>query len=878
MAAKPLYDVLPLAPWLERGATVLTPNKRLARHIRLSWDERQRAGGARAWPTAPVLPVESWLLRRWEDAVAAGVAAPRRLLEPAAIRYLWQRVIDADRDASGGFSLLQPGEAARLAQRARDTLLRWRIDYTDEPLQQRFRLGGDSSHFLRWQQRFEAELDRLEAATAADCLQALLRADSPREPLLLVGCEGLSPLVDACLDKLGAPREQAAEPAREAVREVRCFGEQRDELRAVADWCAAEARMHPGARIGVVLEADPVRRAALDYQLRRAFGCIDANYHRLPVNYSAGFELVRAPLVRDALALLELLDDSVDVELLPGLLRSRFFAFPDRDTPAMTGLVTALRDLGSRRLDTGLLRHLAGRAGTEFGTRLLALREQRGRRRQLDGASWCKLFAQLLTDFGWPGVGLDSLEYQQHKLWEETLASFERCAALGPPLSLRAALRLLRECCTQSIFQPKTADSDVQVLGALEAAGLAFDVLWVCGMHARAWPAAARPNPLLPLSLQREHAMPQSSPEGELAFAARLLERYAGAVDRLVLGTALADDGTPLLPSPFLGELPAAQPPPPPGERAWEERRGQLALTAIEDSLAPPLTGRVRGGAGLLQAQAACPFQAFARYRLGLALPAEPVSGLTPLERGVLLHHALYALWGELGDSARLLALDEGGRHHQCEAAAGAAIGALAPERRQLLGPAFLALESERLVSTLTTWLSLEAERPQPFTVVERELRTGLDLAGLCLHLQLDRVDRLEDGSELVIDYKAGRANIAGVSGERISNPQLPLYSTARGDGLAGVAFAQLRSREERFVAIGRGESLPGMEDQLARTTRSEECPGDWPALRARWRDRLTLLASEVAGGEAAVAPAPRACDRCDFASLCRIDDAGADA
>ncbi|KGE03553.1 PD-(D/E)XK nuclease family protein [Pseudohaliea rubra] len=878
MAGKLLYDLAPLAPCLERGDSVLTANHRLARYIQRAWDERQRTTGARAWVTAPVAAVESWLLGRWEEAVAAGRLPLRYCLEPAAIHYLWRRVIAADSDDATGFSLLQPGEAARLAQRARDALLRWRIDCDVEATRQQFRLGGDSAHFLRWRHRFEEELRRLGAATPADCLRDLLDDPAPAPvPLTLVDCHDLPPLVFACLERFGLPLVDAPSSPPRAQRELRCFAEQHDELRAIADWAAARAAADPGARIGVVLDADPVRRAALDYQLRRAFGCIDANYDRLPVNYSAGLALDRAPLVRDALGLLALLEGSVDLAEVLATLRSRFVPLPDRDLPAMVTLVERLRALGARRLDVGLLRHHAGRLETQLGERLMALRDATERPGRRDGDGWVELFRDVLAVFGWPGPSLDSLEYQQQGLWEETLCSFAQCAALGPALGAAEALQLLRECLSQRVFQPKTADADIQVLGALEAAGLAFDALWVSGMHAGAWPAPARPSPLIPLSLQRRARMAQCTPEGEHAFASQLLRRYEAAVGTLVMSTALAADGAPLLPSPFLGTLPPVEATPTAGEEAWLARRAEAVLEQLEDPRAPPVGEEgVHGGAGLLEAQAACPFRAFARHRLRLRSPAQPVTGLTPQERGVLLHAALYQLWGVLGDSATLLSLAAPARRRHCEAAAGSAMDAVHKDRQEVVGGACLILERTRLADTLEAWLALEAERPRPFTVIAREDPVTLKLAGLELCLKLDRVDKLADGSELVIDYKSGSASLAGIFPTRITSPQLPLYSLARGSDLAGVAYAQLRPRQLRLLAAGVGDGLDDLDKKLRAGIADDPAVDDWLALRSVWEDRLTTLAAEVMAGDAGVQPAPGACRYCDLASLCRIGTAAA--
>ena len=55
------------------GATVVTPNRRLARALVALHDRDQRAAGRTAWPAVKVLPWEAWLAVLWQEALAAGV-------------------------------------------------------------------------------------------------------------------------------------------------------------------------------------------------------------------------------------------------------------------------------------------------------------------------------------------------------------------------------------------------------------------------------------------------------------------------------------------------------------------------------------------------------------------------------------------------------------------------------------------------------------------------------------------------------------------------------------------------------------------------------------------------------------------------------------
>src|SRR5690606_39027744 len=101
---------------------------------------------------------------------------------------------------------------------------------------------------------------------------------------------------------------------------------------------------------------------------------------------------------------------------------------------------------------------------------------------------------------------------------------FAALAVTGEQPSWAEALGELRRLAAATPFQPRTPDARLQVLGVLEAAGLRFDALWVCGTTDGRWPEPLAPHPLLPAGLQRRLAMPRAQPAHELTMA---LERIA---------------------------------------------------------------------------------------------------------------------------------------------------------------------------------------------------------------------------------------------------------------------------------------------------------------------------------------------------------------
>jgi RecB family exonuclease len=200
---------------------------------------------------------------------------------------------------------------------------------------------------------------------------------------------------------------------------------------------------------------------------------------------------------------------------------------------------------------------------------------------------------------------------------------------------------------------------------------------------------------------------------------------------------------------------------------------------------------------------------------------------------------------------------------------------------------AYFASEQQRLLVRLHEWMQHEAER-QPFTVEAREQRLpDVHVGELKLNLRADRIDALPDGSHLLIDYKSGEVATAGWQGERLDEPQLPLYAAyGNVENVNGLLFAQIRAGKTGF--IGR---VANAQQQL-----QANLPASNPLVNQRydkgmrdgWQSALLHLAEEFLRGEASVDPKHGAttCQYCPLPGLCRIaevegsaetDDAEAD-
>jgi RecB family exonuclease len=186
-----------------------------------------------------------------------------------------------------------------------------------------------------------------------------------------------------------------------------------------------------------------------------------------------------------------------------------------------------------------------------------------------------------------------------------------------------------------------------------------------------------------------------------------------------------------------------------------------------------------------------------------------------------------------------------------------------------------LALEELRLTRLVTEWLGYEAER-LPFAVAKAEADSTVTIAGLTLRLRLDRVDHLNDGTLLVIDYKTGDVSPKAWELPRPENVQMPLYAgyaLGQDEELGGLVFARIRAGSHAFagqVGDAKATLLSGLSPSsaLVKNPLTAEQLLDW-------RDCIQQLARAFVAGHAEADPRdyPKTCERCDLKSLCRIQE-----
>jgi len=369
--------------------------------------------------------------------------------------------------------------------------------------------------------------------------------------------------------------------------------------------------------------------------------------------------------------------------------------------------------------------------------------------------------------------------------------------------------------------------------------------------------------------------MPHASAERELEFAQQLTERLMKSADEVVFSHAESAGEEKRRVSPLLQSLPVlrAADLPAPADGVAARQYAARAIERLADQQAPalPAGARVAGGTRLLQQQAACPFRAFAEFRLAARMPEDPEPGLDASARGQLVHEAFKNLWQVVQSHERLCALPETELAAIIESVVAQALDRGARDRAHTLRGRFRAVETRRLATLLREWLELEKQRA-PFRLQGTELEREMTLGGLTLSARLDRLDALTGGGAVIIDYKTGEPNPKSWEGERPDEPQLPAYALAvqTEQPVAALLFAQLRPGDLAFKGVAAEEGI------APRIKPGRNAP-PWGERLDRWQTTLTGLAEAFRQGDARVDPKefPQTCEHCPFPALCRVHEQG---
>jgi ATP-dependent helicase/nuclease subunit B len=895
--------------WLREGGLVVAASERAARAVKAGFHRARRSEGLTAWPAPQVLDWKSFARAAWADLGADGL-----LLNPLQEESLWCRII-RDSGHTAGWTEPPRRRLAQLAMEAHELL----CAHAPHLLRTAARSAWLHDHgaFSGWLTAFD---DACRAGglmspsrVPFELLSRLDERDAGRPPLVLAGFDRLLPIQQKVFDAWGEWRAIAPGEQAEAIRFYSAANEPA-ELSACALWCSRYLGANPASRVLVVAHDASQRRG----EIERAFLKPGFGAQPLRFEFSLGVPLLDVGLARAASLLLRWLDDAIEEHEVDWLLGSGTGAASPEEAAALQSVMRGLRRKGLQRTRWSLNAFVRQRPGSAALPNAWVERMARAQKRlettpqAQSPLEWAGLVPQLLETMGWPGRSSPtSGEFQAISRWQQAVDSCGSLGFDGRTMTRSEFRSTLERTLAETLYAAESEDAPIQIAGPAESAGLSADAIWFLGADEGAWPGSGRTHPLLPIDVQRSARMPHASPQLDWELAESITARLLAAAPEITISYAQQKAGLETRPSRLVAAI-AGTPRPLPSELApdaakkpltvaYEDRervpvpaapailpavrlkKSTAQLSLFDDGAAQPAAMQVHempGGSNVLTAQSQCAFKAFATTRLGAQEWDAAEAGLTASQRGKLLHAVLHAVWGgpthrgirtftelqELGPDLRVFVEEHVQRVLAEELPAAA---------REQMPQRYLELEEKRLVRLVTEWLEYERTRV-PFTVDATEEDANPTIAGLTLKLRLDRLDRLNDGSLLVIDYKSG--NVATKSWElpRPDDVQLPLYAAFgldREKETGGLVFAKVRTGNLGFAGKVRDavatvdSSLDGKSGLVKNPLTAEQL--------SEWKEAIEQLARDFLDGRADVDPRdfPATCERCGLYSLCRVKE-----
>lgn len=907
-----------LSQALSRDALFLTPNTRLATVLRVVLDELAGADGDVVWSSPMVMPFDTWAASCWRSAILADELPPKLLLGTMQDSLYWEQALTR---AGNTNELLSKGAAAKLAQQGYTLLVQSQLDIAQHRFD--FESAVDSRAFYQWVQCYRQIIDKTSYIGHVDAQAQLLQLDMTGsmfklaeqtldnrlwlKPIVMVGFQAPTALQMAIVNHLA--RSSDAEPAVSQLQLHRSCQQLslaprenlESELTSAARWSQQLIADNPQARIAIVIQNLAQNRMLVERIFTTVFSpqSVARNEPELhqAFNISAGIALSQASVIKVAMLISRAISQPLKREEWLELLLSPFIAASGNDLAARCSIINALYDAGEAEYRLAeIVRLLSWRNNStamsadasEFIYRLEQLNQRvnsnqagAGKRRQKKVSQWLPLIRDCLDDLGWPDTRtLNSDEYQQVGHFNAHCEDFSQFDTIAGELSLEQAASLFRRHCQSQIYHRETVarpagEQHVQVLGQLEASGQTFDHLWLCGMSDREWPAAPQAHPLIPVHLQVQYSMPASSVEHEFNYAKNLGRSYLNSAPAIVLSYPQRLDDIETQLSPLMreliesmglsGDINAACPE---SETRHEDVQCESDIFEyFHDSAGCPLpvsgdepASALPGGAGMLKDHNQNPLRAYFKWRLGVRPLGEIMVGVSPLERGNILHSALESIWQALGGQAALQDCSIAQVRSLVQDAVESACQTVLRQRFKPVSPALITLEQERINHLLEHWLLLESQRPE-FVINSIEKEISFKLGDQKLVLRIDRIDRLADGRQLLIDYKSGVTSTRGWYDATITEPQLPLYAMAESaandageiDQYA-IAFASLKASQPGFEGMADEASAAMDINGFKPVAKLRNCDfADWSELFAYWQQQLLESMAEISRGSTEV-------------------------
>ena len=661
---------------------ILTVNQRLARYLFCKYGEQQTKAGKMAWETPLIHEIKSWFRSQW-----LLLNDDRFLLSEIQSIKIWESIIETfpenqqqtNREGIvNQWNLLNKYSAAKRASDAYSLIKEYQIttqNLSDYPLSE------ENELFIKWAEKYDKLLDQNKAIDSASLMDEVSKGMKSNqipipESIELKGFEEITPQLQKWLNFLKSQKKRItlnlftnddlSSPDKEALSDkknikVYPFNDLKDESKKCANW--VRSIFKGKQNIGIVVPELEKYRRTLHKEL-----CSNLDPQSIfplekrdpPFEISLGTPLFKEGMIQTALEIISI-KRNVPLDKLLHIINSTHINSGrghdvDRDKFEIRILKEGFQNVNLEQTKT----LFTEKSSLEIKRTIdLLTKITRENDNQLPSI-WAKTFSTLLKNLGWifdSEKSFSSHEIQCLSSWNECLDDLASLDMFIGKITRDEATKELKQICGNKLFQVKTKEQPIQVLGLLESTGMTFDYLWVMGCHSDCIPAQPNPNPFIPIDLRKKHKLPHSNAERELHFAERALNRLAVSSQCVIFSYPKWDNENEKQVTPLLNCLPISTEFNYKNSHRLKDCIKPLALNELElwkDTWKIPRSDHeieeftnngLRAGYKVIKNQVDCSFKAFAAHRLQADIFETSATDYDSRHRGILIHKALQLFW-----------------------------------------------------------------------------------------------------------------------------------------------------------------------------------------------------------------------------------------
>jgi len=858
---------------LTQQTAVIVPTRSLANSLQEQIAAHHLSNDQSVWEAPTILVWQDYIQHLWL-ANRDNVSQAYQVISAQQSLLLWHKVVDASRRQESEFTLLDVQQTAQAMQRSWRLMHDWRLDIDTLKLDH----AADTQQFITWFETYQALLTQRAYLDNALLADTLLNIDLnvPFTELIWYAYD-LKTAQQQQFDHLAQSKgtvirnittaSQTPSPD-QPVRHFIQFDTKQQELREVLLSIRQLIEADPSVRINLVIpdlqhSQTQVRQLAKDVFYPSSTP-LEVQSNPKAYRFSLGEPLSQWPAIEAAIRVLKLLKNHNSLTDISLLLRSEYVRIYRQQPQACLQFVRWLQgqrilNLSIETLQAQLLRYQQQYEDCDVSALVQWLAQVVEQRQQLQQqlsqsqystlsfVEWADVFVQWLTVWGWGKGALNSVQFQLFERWASLLDEYRGLSFVQPSVGLNRALDILTQMARDAVFLPKAPASPLLISGLYEAIGQTADHCFLLGMDDH-YPAPVKADAFIPSRLLLAQGYPEASNVSSFEQAQGVIQSLLnGAQTAHISYAKFADHNEQIarnVSAIFRQQTFVASP------ENTHTQSVLVALEAYQDTQGKPWPSakQAKGGAKIFEDQSNCAFKAFITHQLTFRRHDEAEFGLDALDRGNIAHLILQKAWQHLQLQSELLNMDELSLTQFCQQIVATVIA----ENAQQLSDdklRLLAYEQIRLSSLLKEWLAVDAQRPMPFAVLETEERRNGEYGGIRFQYIIDRLDSLDDGRTLIIDYKTGLAERADWSGERIKKPQLPLYSlalqSAKQNAVSGIAYGKIKRHDSAYIAL----SDAGVFKKSSHyETKIEQ---QWQDSQQRWPSLFDQLAADFLAGKA---------------------------